>query len=159
MSNTQAVNCGNRVMRGEEIHKIVTECFYDEENKVAMARAYAGHHQIVRAIIHHEGGNEYLKRGMHFGVRNNYTANPDNDGVELIELAPEREEDTAQHQILNTGLKHPKPDINELLTKYGHLNIKLDDRMVDFFQAEMDSDLLAANTEMIECWERLLDRA
>lgn len=49
---------------------------------------------------------------MHFGIRRMYVPDPDNEGVQLVELAPETEEDTIQHAVLNNPkrLKYKEPN-------------------------------------------------
>ena len=55
----------------------------DHQNTVAMARAFAGHSQIVSTILHNNGDNDYLsdRGGMSFGIRRTFVVVP-------ITLAP-----------------------------------------------------------------------
>ena len=56
------------MLKGDELYHAVMTAWGDPKNRVAMARAFAGHHQIVCSIIEHEGDNTYLseKGGSEF---------------------------------------------------------------------------------------------
>ena len=60
------------------------------------------HHQVIAAAYEMKGDNKYLreKGGLHFGIRKNFYANRDNDGVEIIEeptiITNENSTDTSQ---------------------------------------------------------------
>ena len=44
------------------------------------------HHQVIAAALETKGENEYIskKRGLDFGIRNNFCANADNTGVDKV---------------------------------------------------------------------------
>ena len=83
-----------------------------------MAQAFAGHSQIVLAILANKGNNNYLSErgGLSFGIRRTFCSDLEGgDGVVPITLAPEHEGDTVQGAILNEenvrGLKYEAPDL------------------------------------------------
>ena len=92
----------------------------NKTNELAMARAFAGHHQIVCSIMKYNGDNNYLseKGGLSFGIRKAYIRNEEGNGVFPVSLAPETEDDTVQGQILaqmkKHNLKYDKPAVSEL---------------------------------------------
>ena len=73
-SREQALVFVSRLMRGEQLNELVMKEWSDRQNTVVMARAFAGHSQIVSAILHYKGDNNYLSdRGrMSFGIRLNF---------------------------------------------------------------------------------------
>ena len=59
-SREQSLTYGSRVMKGEELNKTVMKVWRDESTLPAISRGFAGHHQVVCAILEHEGDNNYL---------------------------------------------------------------------------------------------------
>ena len=118
VSKEQAVTFGSTLLKGEQLHNTVNKVWHDERNKLAMARAFAGHHQIVTSIMKHKGDNNYLseKGGLSFGMWKVFIRNEEGGGVQLITLAAEREDQTLQGQILRQQrqLKYEKPAVAEL---------------------------------------------
>jgi len=119
----------------------------------AFARAFAGHHQIVCAIISQNGDNNYLaeRGGMSFGVRRSYMTDHEGKGVIPVPLAMD-ESKTVQAQIINEmtsrGLKYEMPEISTLK------NAKLTNSMKEFLLANMHPDRMT--TELWEYWDRKL---
>lgn len=74
-----------------------------------IARAFAGHHQVVSAIRAHDGTNDFLREngGIHFGVRQHYIT--DNSGVEGVE----------SHELIvdpdAAALKYSPPTMRDIL--------------------------------------------
>ena len=95
VSATHALQFGTRQLKEDELDKIVKSVFLNTDNLVSFARAYAGHWQMICAIVENEGKNNYLrsKGGRHFNICANYIQMEDGTGVEQIILPP-REEDT-----------------------------------------------------------------
>jgi hypothetical protein len=71
----QGIKNGSHYLEGEELWKLVTDCWqqFPEET---IARAFAGHHQIVNAMASCDGGDEFTKEsgngGLHCGIRRHY---------------------------------------------------------------------------------------
>ena len=120
VSTEQALTFGSRMLVGEQLNQTVMKVWNDKTNLVAMSRAFAGHSQIVCAIIEHKGDNKYLseKGGLSFGVRKTYICDEDGDGVRPMTLAPENEAETTQGLLLSSnferGMKYTPPDIRTL---------------------------------------------
>ena len=90
VSREQAILYGCNLLKDEELHNIVQRGWNNKKNYVAMARAFAGHHQIVCAILEHKGSNDFLtaKNGLTFGICNNYVADDELEGVVPVPMAP-----------------------------------------------------------------------
>ena len=120
VSNEQAVMFGSKLLRGEQLHKAVMNVWHDKRNELAMARAFAGHHQIVSSIMNYKGDNNYLfeKGGLSFGIRKTFIGNEEGNGVIPVTLAPDTDEETLQGQILHQmkkhKLKYEKPAVSVL---------------------------------------------
>ena len=121
VSKEQAVSFGSTLLRQEELHNTVMKVWNNSNHKQAMARAFAANPQIVCAIIEHEGDNDYLseKGGLSFGIRSTYRANEEGDGIEMIQLAPQTEAETAAGIILEERkrkgiLRYEPPSLNTL---------------------------------------------
>ena len=56
VTREQGLSFGGRMMRGEELYTAVTKVWHNKSNLPALARPYAGHHQIVCSVLEHEGG-------------------------------------------------------------------------------------------------------
>ena len=117
VSKVQAVDYFARILKGEELHQAVMKVWNDPNNAIAMSRAFAGHSQIVCAILENNGDNNYLseKKGLSFGIRKMFVADEDRTGIIPVPLAPENEGETAQGYFLNErnsrGLRYEPPDI------------------------------------------------
>ena len=103
VSRVQAVEYFARILQGEELHDAVMSVWNDPNNIVAMSRAFAGHSQIVCAILENNGNNNYLsdKKGMSFGIRKMFVPDADGSGIIPVPLAPTTEGETAQGFFLN----------------------------------------------------------
>ena len=102
VSKVQALRSGSIMLKGEELYEIVKSVWEDPNNLAAMARSFAGHHQIVCSIIEHEGDNKYLaeKGGLSFGIRRMFVTDAEGSGVIPVSLAPTREIQTPQGSFL-----------------------------------------------------------
>lgn len=60
VTREQVMCYGSQLVAGEELHRIVTKVFNDEALLPTVARAFAGHHQIVCLVLDHNGDNNYL---------------------------------------------------------------------------------------------------
>ena len=120
VSRNQAMTFGCRVLKMDQLHSVVMQVWNDKTNREAMARSFAGHHQVVSTIMEEKGNNEYFskKGGLSFGVRKAFVCDRDGDGVVPIRLSPETFEDTDTYRVINNrrciGLKHSEPKMNEL---------------------------------------------
>ena len=147
---------GSRIMKGEELHKAVTKVFEDKDNLPAMSRGFAGHHQVVCSVLEHDSDNTYLKerKGTSFGVRRHFVEDEKKDGVDgviTIDI-PEYDQSIAERFLARRvarQLRYSPPDTRE----FSHENISTE--MKDWLRMEMDSDLLAADDEMVEVWDRI----
>jgi len=123
VSSNQAVKKGNEMLSGTELWREVQRAF----NLLPLdniAKAFLAHHQVVNAIAHCRGGDDYAKTsqqsGLHFGLgtrcRTQYDKNFEPVGVALTY-------DGAADA--SNGLKYEKPDVSsidmQLLT---HLELK-----------------------------------
>ena len=157
VSTLQALNFGSTLMKGEELNKTVTQVWENEANILAMSRAFAGHHQIVLSIMHHNGDNKYLseKGGLSFGVRKTYVPDHEGKGVIEVPLAPTSEAETTTGAFLNErtsrGMKYPLPDVKSL-DKY-----KLDKCMVRVLDGLMDKTSMPQDLK--DVWEDILQNA
>jgi len=142
VSTEQSLNFGSRMLVGEQLNQSVMKVWNDNTNLVAMSRAFAGHSQIVCAILEHKGDNKYLseKGGLSFGVRRTYVCDREGEGVIPISLAPTNEAETTQGLITNDlferGMKYSPPDIRTL--EKGNLSKD----MRELLNMYMDKDLM-----------------
>ena len=106
----QGLSHGSHVLETEQLWKVVTKC-WEEFPAETIARAYAGHHQIVNAIAKCEGGDQFARehQGLHCGIRKHcfpfYNEGSDTpSGVEMIE---------SMERSTVPPLKYNKPDVSE----------------------------------------------
>ena len=61
-------------MEGEKLNQPVMKVWSDHQNTVVMVRTFAGHLQIISAILRYNGDNNYLsdRGGMGFGIRHTF---------------------------------------------------------------------------------------
>ena len=156
MSREQALVYGSRVMKGEELNKAVTSVFDDRDNLPAMSRGFAGHHQVVCSVLEHAGDNSYLKekRGTSFGVRRHFIENEERDGVDgVISIdIPEYDQSMGERFLARRAarqLRYLPPDTRNFSCK------GISEEMKDWLREKMDSDMLAADDEMVEVWDRI----
>ena len=153
VSTEQALTFGSRMLVGEQLNQTVMKVWNDKTNLVAMSRAFAGHSQIVCAIIEHKGDNKYLseKGGLSFGVRKTYICDEDGEGVIPITLAPENEAETTQGLLLSSnferGMKYTPPDICTLK------NGQLTKEMKEVLNMYVDTNLMDEETHEFWCRE------
>ena len=101
ISAEQSMCFGTRVMKCEEILKVVDKIWNSTDDAVTISRGWMSHYQVIAAAYELKGDNAYLtkKNGLDFGIRVNFYPNQDNTGVvRVLEL----EDDTIPaHQIAN----------------------------------------------------------
>ena len=131
-----------RLIKGEELHEVVMKVWNNPKHRVAMSRAFAGHSQIVSAILAHNGDNTYLteRKGLTFGIRKMFVRDRDGDGIIPVVLAPQSEGETTQGILLSewgvNGLRYDPPDIRTLN------NVKLTEEMSGLFLKYADPNLM-----------------
>ena len=153
ISREQALTYGSRVMKGEQLNKAVIKVWKDMSALPAISRGFAGHHQVVCAMLAHDGDNNYLNesKGTSFNVRAHYVTNEAGDGVMLAEEEVNEGNLTEEFLARRTArrLKYDMPDARSLTSA------RLTPEMKDFLRANMDPDLLSNNEEMAEVWMRI----
>ena len=153
VSKIQALFYRARMLKGEELYNAVTKAWEDEKNILAMARAFAGHHQIVSAILHHKGDNAYLseKGGLSFGVRKCFVPDIEGTGVVAIPLAPENIAETATGSFIIdqevTKMKYSTPTLDKLP------DATLTTEMIELLDEYMDRHLMSP--QLKEVWKNL----
>ena len=151
--SAEQTNCfGTRVMKCEEILKVVDKVWKVTDDAVTISRGWMSHHQVVAAAYDMKGDNAYLKekKGLDFGIRVNFYPNQDKTGV--VRVLEIENETTHAHQIANNrirkGLKHKIPSILEL--KKGTLN----DGQIGFLLENLDPEKM--DDEICEFWDRFI---
>ena len=145
------------MLRDNQLHETVMKVWHNDKNRSAMARAFAAHHQIVCAILNNSGDNNYLsKKGrLSFGIWRIYQENEAGDGIIVVDLAAQHENETAAGIIVNEnrqrGLKYSAPDLRELE------NMKPTDEMKELLMGYVDEELMTDDVREIWTRELLLD--
>ena len=153
VSMIQALFYRARLLKGEDLYHAVKKAWEDENNKLAMARAFAGHHQIVSAVLHHKGDNTYLseKGGLSFGVRKLFVPDVEGTGVVAVPLAPENVAETATGSFLIdqevTKMKYPTPSLDMLP------DATLTPEMIQLLDEYMDQRLMSPQLKQV--WKNL----
>jgi hypothetical protein len=114
VTTEQGLMHGSYVLQGEQLWDIV-KLAWERMGLDTIARAYAGHHQIVNAIFKCKGGDDFTRqhKGLHCGIQKMFVPYYDREnqvepsGVEVIESLGEIEID-------GDGLKYAKPDVSGL---------------------------------------------
>ena len=157
VSSCQAIVFGARLLKGEQLFETVTSVWEDESNHLAMSRAFAGHHQIVLLIMHHNGDNKYLveKGGLTFSIRMAYVADHEGKGVVPVQLAPESEGETMQGDFLCERevrkLKYDLPRVCDLD------KARLDKFMVKRLYQLMDMSSMPEDLKVV--WDTIIQQA
>ena len=101
------------MMRGKELYESVKKVWNDKRNLPALARSYAGHHQIVCSMLENEGRNDYLRerKGLLFGVRKAFMTTEDGEEVMLVPEPMVEEEGTHTLILAERGTKYCPLDI------------------------------------------------
>ena len=153
ISAEQSMCFGTRLMKCDEILKVVDKVWNSTDDAVAISRGWMSHYQVIAAAYEMKGDNAYLTQnnGLDFGIRYNFYPNRDKTGiVRVVEL--ENETKPAE-QIANSrirkGLKYKVPSILELKTG------KLTDEQIEFFTENLDDEKM--DDEISEFWDHLLD--
>ena len=82
----QSLTMGTRLMKSEEIIKIVDKVWKDNTDSVSISRGWMSHYQVIAAALEMDGDNAYLKNKgeLNFGVRLSFHANIDNTRAEKL---------------------------------------------------------------------------
>ena len=149
VSKEQGLLFGGKLLQGEELYRLVKKVFFNSDNLPALARAYAGHHQIVCAVLECEGGNEYLskRKGMSFGIRKSYMTSADGEGVMMVPEPVMDGESLSDQILMDRQLKYKPPDIRQL-TKG-----KLSGEMIRIIRENAEVERMS--DEVREFWEEL----
>ena len=129
------------------------EAWEDRKNRVAMARAFAGHPQIVSAILKYKGDNNYLseKGGLSFGICKTFIPDQSGEGVIPVESGPSNEADTLtgnflmEHELSN--LKYKTPSLDDVK------EATLTPEMIQMLHKNMDKSKLS--DELRSHWDLL----
>ena len=149
-SAEQSLCYGTKLLKCEEIIKIVEKVWKSKDDAVALSRGWMSHHQVIAATLEMKGDNTYLKQkgGLYFGIRTNFYPNEDNTGV--LKIDELEQETSAADQITNErirkGLKHKIPLFKDL--KEGQLTRE----QIGFFHYHLDHEKMDD-----EIWQTLLD--
>ena len=134
-------------MKFQEIIDTTKKVWEKKDDAVEISRGWMAHHQVIAAALETNGENEYLskKRGLDFGIRNNFCANADNSGVvKLSDIDHRTNNLNGNQQDRNVRqrrqrceikpLKYKVPSILEL--KKGHLTYD----EIGFFREHLDPE-------------------
>jgi hypothetical protein len=135
VSSSQALKFeGTRkILKGDEIFEAARQSWEDME-EATIGRAYAGHSQVVTALIEHDGDASQFTRGankLHFGMRATYENTEDgvsvtnSSEVEQIDLIKELQKlkyksPTFEELGGEKAIMHLQPDQRRILTNYSH---------------------------------------
>ena len=148
ISSMQSLTMGTRLMKSEEIIKIVDNVWKDDTDSVSISRGWMSHYQVISAALEMDGDNAYLKNkgGLDFGVRLSFHANEDNTGVDRI-IEPVEDMSAAEmvaNERINNSLKYDIPSFKN----FGH--VKLTVREQEFFKEYLDHEKMTE--EVLEYW-------
>ena len=153
VSTVQGLEYGSRLLKGEQLYQTVKSVWENPSNYAAMARAFAGHSQIVLSILHHKGDNNYLseKGGLSFGIRRTFVTDAEGNGIIPVTLAATNHGETIQGEFLNERLvrklKYDAPVMRSLDKG------KLTKEMYNFLDENMDRTLMSS--DLNDTWQRL----
>ena len=154
VSKEQAVSFRSTLLRNEQLHQTVMKVWNNKSHRYAMSKAFAAHPQLVSAILEHKGDNNYLseKGGLSFGIRRTYHRNEEGDGITLIDLAVQNENETIAGQLLANaraaGLKYAAPDLRTL--KNAAPTGEMKEILMSYVEEELMTD------DVRESWTQLL---
>ena len=148
ISSMQSLTMGTRLMKSEEIIKIVNKVWDDNTDSVSISRGWMSHYQVIAAALEMDGDNAYLKNkgGLDFGVRLSFHANEDDTGVDKI-FEPVEDASAAEmvaNDRISNGLKYDIPNLRD----FAH--VKLTDREIEFFKENLDDEKMTE--EVVEYW-------
>ena len=154
VTEQQSLTKHSQLLEGEELWSIANKV-YDDLPADTVARSYAGHHQMVNAIAHCEGGDEFAKArgGLHFGIRKHcipfFSGDTDTEpaGVSLIE-----EYDNLEGSDANHGLKYPAPDTSSLVMA-DYLNYQERTFLLEHFPSDSEQWMELATHDLTEAME------
>ena len=142
VSKDQAMYFGCRLLQTNQLHESVMRVWNDERIILPISRGFAGHHQLVSAILENEGDNKYLtqKGGISYGVRKCYVADETGKGVKLDLNAVGNDGDGSRK------LKYDVPTVESLE------DAELSEEMKETLLANMSADLMTP--ELHRVWEQ-----
>ena len=148
ISSIQSLTLGTRLMKSEEIIKIVDKVWQDNTDSVSLSRGWMSHYQVIASALEMDGDNAYLKNkgGLDFGVRLSFHANEDNTGVKKI-VEPLEDTSAAEmvaNERIKKGLKYNVPKILQLK------HAKISEEEKQFFKAYLDVEKMTP--EVMEFW-------
>ena len=148
ISSMQSLTMGTRLMKSEEIIKIVDKVWKDKTDSVSISRGWMSHYQVIAAALEMDGDNAYLKNkgGLDFGVRLSFHANADNTGVDKIE-EPVDDASAAEvvaNERIKSGLKYEVPNIEDLR------GVRMTNAEKEFFREYLDDEKVT--DEVLEFW-------
>ena len=152
ISVEQSMCFGTRVMKCEEILKIVDKVWSSTDDTVTISQGWMSHHQVIAAAFEMKGDNAYLteKNGLDFGIRVNFYPNQDKTGV--VRVLEFENEIIPAHQIANErirkGLRYKVPSILKLNKEI------LSDEQFGFLVENLDNEKM--DDEICEFWDRIL---
>ena len=143
ISSYQSLSLGTRLMKSEEIIRIVDKVWQDDTDSVAISRGWMSHHQVIASALEMEGDNAYLKNrgGLDFGVRMSFHANRENTGVDRI-MEPVENDSAAE--MVAREMKYKMPKIENLM------QTDLSKEENEFFLEYLDGEKLT--NEAVEYW-------
>ena len=152
ISAEQSMSFGTRLMKSEEILKVVDKVWKSTDDAVAISRGWMSHYQVIAATYEMKGDNAYLTQnnGLDFGIRYNFYPNREKTGiVRVVEL---ENETTPAEQIANIrirkGLKYKIPSISQVKTG------KFTDEQIKFLRENLDDEKM--DDEISEFWDHYL---
>jgi hypothetical protein len=137
VSREQSLHHGSRMACSEDRIWELAQKVYKELPAETLARAYAGHHQIVNAIYRDKGGDSFAqeRNGLHCGIRRVYVPKyaSDNPGENENPIGVEAY-DCPDEVDIPEGLKYPTPEVTEDMIEQsgdylrrGHCELLLDE--------------------------------
>ena len=144
----QSIFYGARLLKGNQLYVAVKKAWEDPRNLVAMARAFAGHSQIVTSILNSKGDNKFLsdKGGLSFGVRKAFIPDEEREGVVAVDISPQTEAHTATGSFLLNQevnkMKLPTPKLDE------YKDGKLTKEMIHILENNIDRDLMSEELKL-----------
>ena len=138
ISAEQSMCFGTRLMKCDEILKVVEKVWKSTDDAVAISRGWMSHYQVIAAAYEMKGDNAYLtqKNGLDFGVRYNFYPNTEKTGV--VRVVEFENETTPAEKIANArireGLRYKVPSILKLY------NGRLTEEQIDFLAENIDGE-------------------
>ena len=123
ISAEQSMRFGTKVMKCDEILKVVEKVWKANDDAVTISRGWMSLHQVIAAAYYANGDNAYLTHndGLDFGIRLNFCPNEEKTGVvRAVEFENEDTKEKIANERIRKGLRYKVPSILDL--KSGILN-------------------------------------